>query len=80
MRTLIAVWASLVCKSQTFPLKEGIKMSVYETPRAEKLEFNYSENVVASGTQHHGDMGHGYGGGGGCDHIPGHGNPKKPHP
>lgn len=53
----------------------------YETPRAEKLEFNYNENVVASGTyEHHGDVGHGYGNGGGCDHIPGHNNPKKPHP
>ena len=56
-------------------------MSTYETPRAEKLEFNYNENVVASNTyEHHGDVGHGYGSGGGCDHIPGHGNPKKPHP
>lgn len=56
-------------------------MSKYETPRAEKLEFNYTENVVASGiSTHHGDVGHGYGMGGGCDHTPGHGNPKKPHP
>ena len=57
-------------------------MSQYETPRAEKLEFNYNENVVASGPkgEHHGDMGIGHGGGGGCDHIPGHGNPHKPHP
>ena len=59
-----------------------IIMKEYESPRAEKLEFNYNENVVASdeNTYHHGDMGHGFGGGGGCDHNPGHGNPKKPHP
>ena len=54
----------------------------YKTPAAEKLEFNYTENVVASNTNVnvHGDNGHGFGHGGGCDHIPGHGNPKKPHP
>ena len=53
----------------------------YISPVAEKLEFNYSNNVVASGTEfHHGDVGHGLGQGGGCDHVPGHGNPKKPHP
>ena len=54
----------------------------YTTPMAEKLVFNYAENVVASGTPgtHHGDMGIGVGGGGGCDHEPGHGNPHKPHP
>lgn len=58
-------------------------MKTYTKPLAEKLEFNYSDNVTASDTgvaTHHGDMGHGYGMGGGCDHIPGHGNPKKPHP
>lgn len=55
-------------------------MKKYSTPQAEKLEFNYEENVVASNTQHHGDMGIGHGGGGGCDHVPGHGNPHKPHP
>lgn len=56
-------------------------MKNYITPQAEKLEFNYSENVVASDTtNHHGDMGIGHGGGGGCDHIPGHGNSHKPHP
>ena len=57
-------------------------MKNYETPQAIKLEFNYAENVVASGTNtnHHGDMGIGYGMGGGCDHTPGHGNPHKPHP
>lgn len=52
----------------------------YVPPKAEKLEFNYTENVVASTFVGHGDVGHGYGMGGGCDHNPGHGNPKKPHP
>ena len=54
----------------------------YVTPFAEKLVFDYTENIVASGTNlnHHGDMGIGVGGGGGCDHDPGHGNPHKPHP
>ena len=53
----------------------------YSTPKAEKLEFDYTETVTASGiTINHGDVGHGYGMGGGCDHIPGHGNPKTPHP
>ena len=54
----------------------------YQKTMAEKLTFDYSENIVASGESviQHGDMGHGYGMGGGCDHIPGHGNPKKPHP
>ena len=54
----------------------------YCKPMAEKLEFNYEETVVASCNNpvHHGDMGHGFGMGGGCDHVPGHGNPKKPHP
>ena len=58
-------------------------MKNYQKPLAEKLEFNYSDNVTASCTTpgtHHGDMGHGFGMGGGCDHQPGHGNPKKPHP
>ena len=57
-------------------------MKEYLTPVAEKLEFNYSENVTASGSTpiHHGDMGIGIGLGGGCDHKPGHGNPHKPHP
>ena len=60
-----------------------MKKSYYK-PAAEKLVFDYSENVVASGEQeilyYHGDVGHGYGHGGGCDHEPGHGMPKKPHP
>lgn len=59
-------------------------MKEYQKPMAEKLVFNYSDNVVASGCEpgviHHGDVGHGLGNGGGCDHIPGHGTPKKPHP
>ena len=57
--------------------------TIYTKPMAEKLEFNYVESVVASNGSdviHHGDMGHGLGIGGGCDHNPGHGNPKKPHP
>ena len=55
---------------------------VYVSPVAEKLVFDYAENVVASGTSviGHGDMGIGVGHGGGCDHDPGHGNPHKPHP
>ena len=56
-------------------------MKTYIKPVAEKLVFNYTNNVVASDTKpHHGDMGIGVGGGGGCDHEPGHGNPHKPHP
>lgn len=53
----------------------------YQKPQAEKLVFDYTENVVASNTTtQHGDMGIGVGHGGGCDHEPGHGNPHKPHP
>ena len=55
----------------------------YMTPMAEKLVFDYAENVVASGGHggiHHGDVGIGHGHGGGCDHQPGHGTPHKPHP
>lgn len=58
-------------------------MRKYTKPMAEKLEFNYLDNVTASNTtpgHHHGDMGIGHGMGGGCDHDPGHGNPHKPHP
>lgn len=57
-------------------------MKQYAKPIAEKLVFDYTENVTASGgcPVHHGDMGIGVGGGGGCDHEPGHGNPHKPHP
>lgn len=56
-------------------------MKTYVRPQAEKLEFNYMENVVASQDMiSHGDMGIGLGNGGGCDHEPGHGNPHKPHP
>ena len=54
---------------------------VYSAPVATKLTFDYEENITAScSTPHHGDMGIGLGGGGGCDHDPGHGNPHKPHP
>ena len=55
---------------------------IYEAPKAEKVKFNYVDNVVASGssTHGHGDIGIGWGNGGGCDHNPGHGNPHKPHP
>lgn len=56
-------------------------MKNYVTPVAIKLEFDYSDNVVASGLPIvHGDVGHGLGHGGGCDHEPGHDTPKKPHP
>ena len=56
-------------------------MKKYVAPQAEKLTFDYSENVVASKTKPcHGDMGIGHGHGGGCDHQPGHGKPHKPHP
>ena len=56
-------------------------MKTYTKPLAEKIEFNYTENIVASSTaSHHGDRGIGHGHGGGCDHEPGHGNPHKPHP
>ena len=60
-----------------------MKKSLYSEPKAEKLEFNYTDCVTASDNSnviHHGDVGHGFGMGGGCDHEPGHGNPKKPHP
>ena len=53
----------------------------YTAPQAEKLEFDYQNTVTASDIiEYHGDMGHGIGGGGGCDREPGHGNPKTPHP
>ena len=54
----------------------------YMTPMAEKLVFDYTENVTASNSPiiGHGNMGIGVGHGGGCDHDPGHGNPHKPHP
>lgn len=57
-------------------------MQQYETPRAEFIDFNYDNNIVASLEENigHGDMGIGFGNGGGCDHDPGHGNPHKPHP
>jgi len=54
----------------------------YVTPAAEKLVFDYMENIVASNgnVNVHADQGIGVGHGGGCDHDPGHGNPHKPHP
>lgn len=56
-------------------------MAKYTKPEAERLEFDYADNVTASVVyEQHGDVGHGFGMGGGCDHVPGHGNPKKPHP
>lgn len=57
-------------------------MKEYSTPVAEKIVFDYTDNVTASAGPviGHGDMGIGVGLGGGCDHDPGHGNPHKPHP
>ena len=60
-------------------------MKKYTKPLAEKLTFDYTENVTAASTSpgprpHHGDVGHGLGMGGGCDHTPGHGTPKTDHP
>ncbi len=56
-------------------------MRKYVKPQAEKLEFNYAETIAASNvTVHYCNVGHGYGIGGGCDHIHGRWNPKKPHP
>lgn len=53
----------------------------YTPPAAEMIEFN-SDDIIATSNIPigHGDMGHGFGLGSGCDHDPGHGNPKKPHP
>lgn len=57
-------------------------MKKYETPMAERLVFDYADNITASNGSVivHADMGIGVGHGGGCDHDPGHGNPHKPHP
>ena len=57
-------------------------MKKYIKPVAEKMIFNYIENIVASygNETHNGDVGHGIGMGSGCDQIPGHGNPKSDHP
>ena len=46
----------------------------YEKPFAEKMEFDYRENVVASGESGNGDVGQGRGRGGGCDGVPYHRN------
>lgn len=45
---------------------------MYEKPTADKLSFDYKENVVASGAQGNGDVGKGRGRGGGCDGVPYH--------
>lgn len=34
---------------------------IYSTPRAEKLDFDYTKAVIASGTGKHGDNGHQWG-------------------
>ena len=50
----------------------------YETPTVDKMVFDYTTVILTSGGN--GDVGHGVGGGGGCDGEPGHGNPKTAHP
>ena len=58
-------------------------MKKYTAPKAEKLVFNYTENITASDTSsfiHHGDMGIEHDMSGGCDHNSNHGNPHTPHP
>ena len=48
---------------------------MYEKPTADKLSFDYKENVVASGSSGNsgnGDVGRGRGRGGGCDGVPYH--------
>ena len=44
----------------------------YKTPRAEKLSFDYTNTVVASGNNNHGDNGHQAG----CKFKPNPGNGK----
>lgn len=45
----------------------------YETPVAEKMEFDYTQTIVASGGGHHGDVGNGVSHTDkGCDGVPGH--------
>ncbi len=47
----------------------------YETPVAEKMEFDYTQTIVASGGGHHGDKGHGVSHTDvGCNRVPGHDN------
>ena len=53
--------------------------NTYETPVAEKFEFDYTKVVAASndnpGKQHHGDKGHGVSQTDvGCNRVPGHDN------
>ena len=52
----------------------------YEKPTADKLCFDYKENVIAaSGSESdegNGDVGQGRGRGGGCDGVPYHRNAK----
>ncbi|MBQ6362921.1 MAG: hypothetical protein IJQ02_16955 [Oscillospiraceae bacterium] len=46
----------------------------YETPVAEKMEFDYTQTIVASGGGH-GDKGHGVSQTDvGCNRVPGHDN------
>ena len=52
----------------------------YVKPMAEKLTFDFEDNITASCFIGHADQGIGWGHGGGCDHKPYHGNPHKPHP
>ena len=45
----------------------------YETPVAEKMEFDYTQTIVASGGGHHGDKGHGVSQNDkGCNGVGGH--------
>lgn len=50
----------------------------YDTPKVELIKIDDSDLIVTSQAGSHGDVGHGRGNGGGCDHTPGHGTPKKP--
>ena len=51
----------------------------YNTPKVELIKIDDSDLILTSqGNGQHGDVGHGKGHGGGCDHVPGHGTPKKP--
>ena len=51
----------------------------YNTPKVELIKIDDSDLIVTSNDGcGHGDVGHGKGHGGGCDHKPGHGTPKNP--